>query len=71
MGQGLCLSGLGRGKIGMMGKPDVEKERVPGLREQVGAGFICYRMNRGREAGLAGGDTALRYPSGCVQQAVG
>ena len=67
MGQALCLSGLGRGKIGMMEKPDVEKERVPGLREQVGADFICYWMNRGREAGLDGGDTALRYPSGCVQ----
>ena len=45
----------------MMEKPDVEKERVPGLREQVGAGIICYWMNRGREAGLEGGDTSLRY----------
>lgn len=45
----------------MMEKPDVEKERVPDLREQAGAGIVFYWMNRGREAGLEGGDSALRY----------
>ena len=45
----------------MMEKPDVGKERVPDLREQAGAGIVCYWVNRGREAGLEGGNTASRY----------